>query len=205
LKRLPRQAAAPPWFGWQGENRRYANEIGLLAGKLLEKIDHTPIGAREAILILAARSEASKWSPNNPASPAVKRFTETLYATLIGLWQACDDIAAPGNIVGAHHRRDHTKHLCAGCALDLIVALDAGKPTSSSTNSPIRVIAGTLFQAVTPNRTKHRRPDLREQCEEAIAQWRNMSKVDKADHIDKLWSAWTKFTGMTARRSVSIP
>ena len=153
---LPWQIAGPPIFGKLAENKKHAKEIDKLIGKLLETLEETPKGTANSLFILASRGEPLKWSLHDPHSPAVKHFRQTLLAGLAGLRRACSDIMAPGNVVGDHHNRDRVKQLCAGCALDLIVGLDAGEPTNSSENSPLRVIAGVLYGTVgpRPNRKK---------------------------------------------------
>jgi hypothetical protein len=203
LQQLPLQIAEPLSFGMRAENLQHAEEIGSLAGQLVEKLERAPKGTRNSLFILASRCEPLRWSLNDPDSPAVKQYRQTLLVRLESLHRACGDVAAPGNVVGDHHRPDNVKQLCAGCALDLIVGLDAGKPTSSSVNSPIRVIASSLFEAVAPTRgakggrhNDHDAPDLREQCVEVIAYWRNLSATEKKAHVDGLRTGWTKFTGM---------
>ena len=137
LHQLPLQIAEPPIFGLQAENLQYAKEeVGPLAGQLLQKLEHGPRGTRNSLFILAARCEPLRWSLKDPDSPAVEQYRQTLLAGLRSLCRACDDIAAPGNRVGDHHRRDHIKQLCAGCALDLIVGLDRDDETNRDVYPP---------------------------------------------------------------------
>jgi hypothetical protein len=188
---LPWQIAEPPIFGKQAENKKYAKEIDRLTGKLLEKLEEAPKGTANSLYILASRCEPLKWSLYDPYSPAVKHFRQTLLAGLASLRTACSDITAPGNVVGDHHNRDHIKQLCAGCALDLIVGLVAGEPTNSSENSPIRVIAGVLYDAVGPRLKKNGEwSDLKDQCAEVGAHWRGLSEGNKRAHIAKLRLNW---------------
>jgi len=198
---LPQQIKEPYLYGLQGDNRGYADDIRNLVQQLLQKLEGAPAGTRNALLILASRTEPERWSLHDGDSPAAKVFKQKLLKGLTDLQRACDDILNDSNTIGDHHNRDRAKELCAYCALELIVGLNAGKPTSSSPNSPIRVISGALFKAIAPNRVM-KRPDLRDKCVDAIARWRGMSDADRAAHIDRLWSNW-EFTGMIARKSVS--
>jgi hypothetical protein len=180
-----------------------------LAGELLRKLEGAPKGTRDVMFIMASRGQQLTWSPSIN-SPAATHFKKTLLTGLADLQRGCSDIRRNKNGIGSHHNRDQAKQLCAGCAIDLIVGLEASEPTNSDKSSPIRVISGALFEAIVPERSaewlkkKKRRPDLREQCVEVVAHWRRMSDADRTAHIVRLWSKW-EFTGMTARKSASSP
>ncbi len=204
---LPMQLAEPPLFGRQADNQKYAEEIEALAHDLLQKLEGAPKGTRDVMFIMASRGQRPSWNPSIN-SPAAIHFKETLLTGLAALQRGCNDIRRNKSGIGDHHNRDRAKQLCAECAIDLIVGLEAGEPTNSDRSSPIRVISGVLFEVTAPERSaywlkkKKRRPDLREQCVEVVARWRGMSDADRTAHIDRLWSNW-EFTGMTARKSAS--
>jgi len=200
---LPVQIAQPPIFGRQSENQLYAKEIDVLVGELLRKLEGAPPRTRDVLFILASRTQPLSWSLD-VNSPAAKHFKTTLLTGLTDLRRGCEEVRRNKNGIGDHHNRNQAKQLCAGCALDLIVGLDAGRPTNSSPQSPIRVIAGLLFEAVAPDQLqkKKRQPDLLEQCRETVAHWRSMSDVGRGTHIDAIWATW-EFKGMIARKSAS--
>jgi hypothetical protein len=201
---LPMQLAEPPLFGRQADNQKYAEEIEALVGELLRKLECAPKGTHDVVFIMASRCQQLTWAPSIN-SPAATHFEKTLLTGLADLQRGCSDIRRNKNGIGDHHNRDQTKQLCAGCAIDLIVGLEAGKPTNSGESSPIRVISGLLFEVIAPDRSadwlkkKKCKPDLREQCVEVVARWRGMSDADRRAHIDQLWSTW-EFTGMIARK-----
>lgn len=199
---LPQQLAPPtPWcsgsypYGRQADNRQYADDIKGLVKQLVQKIEAAPAGTRNALLILASRTEPEKWSLHDPNSPAARAFRQRLLKGLADLQRACDDILDERNTIGEHHNRDRAKDLCAGCALDLIVGLEVGKPT----NSPVRDIADDLFLAISPT-TKS--PNLRRHCEAAIETWLKMSEPARSEHIDQVWADW-ELTRMVARKPAS--
>jgi hypothetical protein len=114
-------------FGIKSENREYAEDVADLAGQLLKKIERMPRGSRDALMILASQGEPERWSLYDAKSPAVKAFREKLHKVLAGLRNGCEAILVGD--VGDDKKRDRPKEICAGCALDLYVGLDAGKPT----------------------------------------------------------------------------
>jgi hypothetical protein len=187
---LPMELARPPLFGMQTDNQEYADEIEKLTNDLIKKLKGGPPGTLNALFILASRTEPLKWSLLDTESPAVTHYREKLLKVLADLKRGCQEILANKKGVGDHHNRDRVKQVCAGCALDLIVGLEAGKPTNSSTRSPIRVISAALFEAIAPDQPAKGRPGLREQCVQVIGDWRKMSADDMKAHIERLRSKW---------------
>jgi hypothetical protein len=185
---LPAWLAKPYPFGLQPANRRDAADIKDLVKKLVQKLERTP-----AVLILAARMEPEKWSLRDANSPAVK----ALKHRLANLQRGCDEVLDQNNVVGDHPNRDRVKEICAGCAIDLIVGLEAGRPT----NSPVRDIASDLFMAISPD-PPAKTPDLRRHSEAEIARWPKMSEAAQKAHIDQVWTRW-EFTQMITRKSAS--
>jgi hypothetical protein len=202
---LPIELAKAPLFGKQADNQKFAEDVGGLVRKLLRKLEGAPVGTRNVIYILASRTEHERWSLGDPNSPAAKHFKEKLQKVLADLQRGCADILRNKGTIGDYHTLDRAKQLCAGCALDLIVGLDAGKPTNSTRLSPIRIISRNLYEAIAGGRSAKwlkSSQDLREQCVDVIAHWRRLSDADRRAHIDQLWSNWES-TGMIARKSGS--
>jgi hypothetical protein len=189
---LPRQIKHPLSFGVKSENRAFAREIDDLAGKLLRKIETMPPGSRDALMILASQGEPEAWSLHDANSPAAKTFRGKLNKVLSDLRDGCENMLAGD--VGDDAKRDRRKEICAGCAFDLIVGLDAGKPVNSSEASPLRVLAGLLYDFAKP-------PDLKHQCADIIAQWHQMSDTEQRAHIDKLRTDWDTVTRIAPRKS----
>jgi hypothetical protein len=191
--KLPQQIKQPPSFGVKSENRAFAREIDDLAGKLLRKIETMPPGSRNALMILASKTGLEAWAPYDANSPAAKAFRGKLHKALTDLRTGCEDIIS--NDVGDDLKRDREKEVCAGCALDLIVGLDAGKPVNYDKNSPLRVLAGFLYDFDNPNP-----PDLKHQCAAAVAHWHQMPDAQRA-YIDALRTEWENLTGIGPRKS----
>jgi hypothetical protein len=198
---LPLWLAQPPIFGKQGENQTYAQEIGELTGKLLTKLKGAPPGTRNVLYILGSQSEPLEWSLHDPNSPAAGHYKQKLVKALEDLQRACDDIRENRRAIGEHHNENRSKQVCAGAALDLIVGLECGRPTYSSANSPISIIAGALFEAAVPGQPVGQ---MKDQCIEVVAHWRQLPDADKRAHLDQLWANW-EFTGIAPRKSTSFP
>jgi hypothetical protein len=192
--KLPRQIDQPYCFGVKSTNRRYAKDIDDLAGKLLKTLDRMPSGSRDAFMILASKGEPEAWSPLDASSPAAKAFRQRLWKTLTDLRSGCGDICDPNNDIGDDLKRDRRKEICAGCAFDLIVGLDAGTAANYKEDSPVRVLAGLLYDAANP-------PDLKHQCAAVIAYWHSLSDADQRAHIDALQAGWEKLTGISAKKT----
>jgi hypothetical protein len=190
---LPQQIKQPLCFGVKSENRAFARDISDLVAKLLRKIEVMPPGSRDALMILAAKTEPERWSPYDASSPAAKTFRGKLHKVLSDLHSGCEDMLA--NDVGDDARRDRAKEICAGCALDLIVGLDAGEPVNYDKNSLLRVLAGSLYDFANPDP-----PDLKHQCAAVIKHWRQMPDAQRA-HIDKLRTDWEFVTGIAPQKS----
>jgi hypothetical protein len=106
----------------------------------------------------------------------------------------CGDVLDPNNDIGDDPRRDRRKELCAGCAFDLIVGLDAGSPANYKEDSPLRVLAGLLYDTASP-------PDLKHQCAAVTAHWHSLSEAGQGAHIDALRRGWEKLTGISAKKT----
>lgn len=193
---MPMQIRQTYCFGVKSVNREYAGDIDDPARNLLQKIDGMPSGSRNALMILASKTEPEPWSLHDPNSSAAKAFREKLHKVLNDLRGGCGDVLA--NDVGDDARRDRAKEICAGAAFDLIVGLDAGKPVNYDKNSPLRVLAGFLYDFTNPDP-----PDLKHQCAAVIAHWRQMSAEQKQAHIDILRADWEKLTGIARKQSAA--
>jgi hypothetical protein len=191
---MPMQIRRAYCFGVKSVNREYAGDIDSLARNLLQKIEGMPSGSRDALMILASKTEPEPWSLHDPNSPAAKAFREKLHKVLTDLRGGCGDVLA--NDVGDDARRDRSKEICAGTAFDLIVGLDAGKPVNYDEASPLRVLAGLLYDYTDP-------PDLKHQCVAIIAHWRQMPAEQKQAHIDTLRAGWEKLTGIARKQSAA--
>jgi hypothetical protein len=183
------QKILPAWlsqdflYGLHAANRKHAVAIRGIVLQLRQQIERLPPGTDRALFTLASRRYKG-----------IAAFKEGLFTGLHELEQACAAICDRNNEIGDHHNRDKDKEICAGAALDLIVGLDAGRPTSSDINSPIRVIASLLYQSL---RDTTAEPDLRNQCNGAAAQWRKMSPAERTAHIEHLRTTWAPaFTRM---------
>jgi hypothetical protein len=191
LLQMPSLIARGPMFGRVAENRARAKEIGGLAKKLRRTITTLPPGADRAFFLIASRT----WPRiDDGAAQTFKRnFVDRLDDVLI----ACAVVLHEESDVGDYHRWDHEKQLCAGCALDLIVGLDAGPPTNSTPDSPIRVISALLFKALLPQRFKQHQskkggePDLRDQCAEVHKVWGQMPAEQRQARVERLRQSWT--------------
>jgi len=195
---MPGQLAAKPMYGLEADNRKLAKKVGALALDLLRSISDASAEGCNALFTIASQRHQPKW-PN-----VDQRIVTTIRTELLS---HLEDIRAASVIVldkqshvGDHDNRDGDKQICAGAALDLIVGLDAGRPTNSSEGSPIRRIASLLFQVTLPDRLKEWRregrnrwneePDLRQQCTEVAETWRKMLAESQQAHIERLRSRW---------------
>jgi hypothetical protein len=184
---------APSW-GMQATNKEYAEVVSTLIRELRQKIEGAPPGTDTALLVAGLyggrlpRPEKIDWV-------AVERYRAAFLAGLNSMQRGCAAVARMGD----YHTLDPAKHQCANSALELIVGLEAGRPANTD-NSPLRVIANSLFELVAPERvaewlkTHKEPPDLRTQCDEARKHW--LGHPDLKQHCQELRVAW--FTGMIA-------
>jgi hypothetical protein len=174
-----------PLFGIKAENREYADAIALLARKLQQKIEGAPEGTDTALFVAALYSRhLQDIRPEDINWHALGRYRKLFFSGLKAMQQGCAIVANPKNNMGDYHTPDRTKRHCASSAFELMVGLEAGRPASSGENSPLRIIANTFFEAVSPERVAERielhrkKPDLRTQCEDVLKHWRARPEAD---------------------------
>ena len=170
-------------LGRQTENLKYADEISELLRELLKKINSAPEGTQQALYSWGLYRE--KFKPPAIDWHEVGRYKLRFLFYAESMGQACSLIKRTK--FGTHHNVKPMKRHYAQSAFNLIVGLDAGRPTNSSENSPLRIIASHLCTVVAPT---DEGGDLRLQCEEVVSYWRHQPQSEWENlkwHQRRVW------------------
>jgi hypothetical protein len=138
-----------------------------------DAIINTRHAARDVIETIA------KLNQQISRTPLLRRFIalrsdDPLFGRLKFVNDLCEGLSAES-------RGDKVKAECAETALRLVQVCSAERPTSGSSDSRFRIIAGLLYKIVGP-RTKNAIPDLRRACGEVLRQtkgWRELGLWDR--------------------------